>query len=216
MSEELLAKTRSLIDGLETDESILARLFFFVRDEIQFNWIYPQDVSPETVLSQGVGVCMQKANLLGSLAREAGYGTRFKFLYVKKQALEDFLPAFAYANWPDPFPHTVTEIKRGDTWTSFDVAFDRALYDICLRHKLNFAKYPNILDQCSLAFSPEGVKGAQEYWAVSDVRPFYGDDLSPLFAFERGLSPLKRLLKPMIFSKARKIVLRLREECRCR
>lgn len=211
MRSTLAMKTASLIAGAESDEAKLKRIFLFVRDEIQFNWAYPQDIPSEEVFANGMGVCMQKANLLGAMAREAGFTTRFRFMYVHKQALEDFLPAFAYKNWVDPFPHTVAEVKRKGEWISFDPSFDKGLYDVCIKQNLNFAKYPEIRGKYSLYFSPEGVVGAQEYWAVSSLAPFYGEDLSPLMAFEKHeVNFLKRLLKPLIFAKARKIMTLLR------
>ncbi|MEW6262728.1 MAG: transglutaminase-like domain-containing protein [Thermodesulfobacteriota bacterium] len=88
--------TAKLTQGAESDEEKLRQLFIFVRDEIRFDFLYPQDVPVEKVLREGRGVCMQKANLLVALAREAGFEARFRFMYVSKRALEDFLPDFAY------------------------------------------------------------------------------------------------------------------------
>jgi hypothetical protein len=72
---------------------------------------------------------------------EAGFQTRLRFTYVRKQALEDFLPAYAFERWADPFPHTVVEILYQGKWRSFDPSFDARLYQICLDKKINFARY---------------------------------------------------------------------------
>lgn len=184
-----------------------------MRDEIEFNWIYPQDIPAEKVLNNGFGVCMQKANLFSALAREAGFTTRFHFTYVSKKALEDFLPSYAYKKWPDPFPHTITEIKIADKWVSFDPSFDLQLYNICLAKGLNFAKYPEIKSQIPLTFSIEGVKGAQQFHEDSSIDGFYGNDLSPLLNYEKeNVTFFKKILKPLIFRQAKTIMDKIRND----
>lgn len=189
------------------DVEKLKCIFYFVRDEIEFNWVYPQDIPPEEVLNNGYGVCMQKANLFAAMAQSAGFETRFHFVFVQKKALEDFLPEFAYEKWLDPFPHTVVEVKLEDRWVSFDPSFDKDLHELCLAQKLNFGKNPEIRSQISTDFSLQGVKGAQEYWEVDNKEGFYGVDLTPLMEFDRENVPFwKRMLKPIIFNEAHSIM----------
>ena len=107
-----------------------------MRDEIEFGWVYPQEIPADEVLKNRKGVCMQKANLLVAMAREAGFKARFNFIYVHKNALEDFLPKFAYKKWADPFPHTYPEIFLNGKWISMEATFDRKLHEICLKKKL--------------------------------------------------------------------------------
>ena len=205
--KDLKLETARIIAGASSDAQKLERLFLFVRDEIDFNWIYPQDIPPGDVLKNGFGVCMQKAHLLSARAREAGVQTRFRFMFVRKQALEDFLPAYAYERWADPFPHTVVEILYQGAWRSFDPSFDEKLYRICLDKKLNFARYPEIVQSYKTAFSPEGMKGAQEFWMVDEKQAFYGETLEPLLAWESdNVTFFKRMSKPFIFMKARGIM----------
>lgn len=205
--EGVRERTAAVIAGTRSDDEKLENIFRFVQDGIEFNWVYPQDLPAEEVLLKGRGVCMQKANLFSAMAREAGFATRFRFMYVRKQALEDFLPGYAYEHWADPFPHTVVEVERSGRWVSFDPTFDTKLYELCRARKLNFAKYPEIDERISFRFDPEGVKGAQEFWAVPDRESFYGDDLSPLMQFENErVAFFKRALKPLIFSQAKRIM----------
>ncbi|MBW2561455.1 MAG: transglutaminase domain-containing protein [Deltaproteobacteria bacterium] len=105
LERDIESTTAEVIAGATTDAEKLEWLFLYVRDEIDFNWAYPQDIPPEKVLKNGFGVCMQKANLLSAMARQAGFQTRFRFVYVRKQALEDFLPSYIYGKWADgPIP----------------------------------------------------------------------------------------------------------------
>jgi len=211
-ANDLKATTEEVIAGAATDADKFERLFLFVRDEITFNWIFPQNVPPEDVLKNGFGVCMQKANLLSAMARSADLQTRFRFIYVRKQALEDLLPAYAYKNWMDPFPHTVVEILYQGEWRSFDPSFDKKLYDICLVKKINFARYPEIAGVYKTKFSMGGMKGTQEFWEVPEKAFFYGNTLDPLMDWDTKHVPFfKRLMKPLIFRQARSIMDKFRE-----
>ncbi len=67
------SKTAEILSGTENEEEKLEAIFYFVRDEIEFNWIYPQDISVEEVINNSYGVCMQKANLFSAIAP----GSRF-------------------------------------------------------------------------------------------------------------------------------------------
>jgi hypothetical protein len=202
----------ALLAGSETDEEKLSRLYYFVRDEIQFDFIYPQDLPAETVLRNGKGVCMQKANLFVALAREAGFRARFRFMYVSKQALEDFLPPFAYKRWMDPFPHTFPEIWLNGKWTPIEPTFDTPLHDVCIKRHLNFARYP-IRDQVSIEFSMQGVVGHQQFFQDRSIATFTGEDLTPLIEWTKNHVPwYKRILQPLIYKKASDRLAQLRSE----
>lgn len=193
----------------------MERLFYFVRDEIEFGWVYPQDIAAEEVLRNGRGVCMQKSNLLVAMAREAGLQARFCFMYVRKNALEDLLPQYAYNNWVDPFVHTFPEVLLNGEWVSMEATFDRELHEIALQRNINFAKYPEIRDAVVVEFSRDGVKGHQQYMEVEGVEPFHGDDLSDFVEYLHQDVPWwKRMLQPKIFRNAQSILDRLRNEHR--
>ncbi|MFH1137527.1 MAG: transglutaminase-like domain-containing protein [Pseudomonadota bacterium] len=201
-----------LLAGAGSDEEKLRRLFNFVRDGIRFDFIYPQDAPVERILREGRGVCMQKANLLVALVREAGFTARFRFIYVSKQALVDFLPDFAYQRWEDPFPHTFPEINFNGKWVALDPSFDRELHELCLEKGINFARFP-FRNKVSLDFSVEGVIGHQQYFEVQGRPSFVGDDLAPLIAWRNEHAAwYKRMLQPMIFRKASAILADLRRE----
>ncbi len=205
--------TASLITGAKSDEEKIKRIYYFVRDEIKFGWVYPQEIPAEDVLNNRKGVCMQKANLLVAMAREAGLKARFHFMYVRKTALLDFLPEFAYKRWVDPFPHTFPEIFLNGKWVSMEATFDKELHEICIRKKLNFGKSPEIAGKVSIDFSPDGVTGHQQYVHAEGMDSFYGDDLSEFTKFmHKGVPWWKRMMQPMIFRKADKIMKTIRKK----
>lgn len=206
-------KVRELISGAESDTEKIERIFYFVRDEIEFGWVYPQDIPPEEVLVNGRGVCMQKSNLLVAMVREAGLQARFHFMFVRKTALEDFLPGYAYRNWVDPFPHTFPEVLLNGKWVSMEATFDSELHRLCLTKQLNFGKNPDIAENVSIEFSPDGVKGHQQYTQDSEMESFYGDDLSEFSEYLHQDVPWwKRKMQPMIFRQAQNIMNKIREK----
>lgn len=210
--ETIKSLVACLIEDSETDVEKMERIFYFVRDEIKFGWIYPQEVPAEDVLKNRRGVCMQKTNLLVAMAREAGIKARFHFMYVRKTALEDFLPEFAYNKWIDPFPHTFPEVYINGKWVSMEATFDKELHEICIKKKLNFGKNNAIVRDVSIEFSPDGVKGHQQYVHVEGKDSFYGDDLSEFTKFmHEGVPWWKKMLQPMIFKKAQTIMNEIRK-----
>jgi transglutaminase-like putative cysteine protease len=213
INSDIKSLVSSLVSGAKTDEEKIKVIYFFVRDEIKFGWIYPEDIPVEKILKNKKGVCMQKANLLVTMAKEAGLKARFCFMYVHKNALEDFLPKFAYQRWIDPFPHTFPEVYLDNKWVSMEATFDKELYDICLKKKINFGKYENIVKNISIDFSINGVKGSQQYFEAEGKDLFYGDDLSEFMKFMKSNVPWwKKIIQPFIFRKAQKIMDDFRNE----
>ena len=210
--ESIASVVARITQGVETDEEKMERIYYFVRDEIKFGWIYPQDIPAEEVLWNGRGVCMQKCNLLVAMAREAALKARFHFMYVRKQALEDFLPGYAYKNWVDPFVHTLPEVYLNGQWVSMEATFDKELHEIALAQNLNFGKYPEIRNAVNIEFSPQGVKAHQQYVHVDGMESFYGDDLAEFVEYlHKDVPWWKRMLQPKIFSDSQKILDDLRD-----
>lgn len=210
-TESISNKVEELTKGAKTDEGKAKAIFLFVRDSIKFGWVYPQDIPAEEVLKNRKGVCMQKTNLLVAMAREAGLKARFHFIYVEKSALEDFLLDFAYKNWVNPFPHTFPEIYLNGKWVSMEATIDKELHEICISKKINFGKYPEIVNNVSIDFSPDGVKGHQQHVEVTKDGDFYGNGLSELSVYLHQNVPWwKQKMQPLIFKKADKIINELR------
>jgi len=210
-NETIKTVVADLIINAKTDEEKIEKIFYFVRDEIKFGWVYPQEIPAEEVLKNRKGVCMQKTNLLVAMAREAGLEARFHFMYVHKNALEDFLPEYAFEKWIDPFPHTFPEIFLNGEWISMEATIDKELHEICIKKKINFGRNESIVKNVSIDFSVTGVKGHQQYCNAVGSDSFYGDDLSNFTKFmHRDVPWYKRMIQPLIFRQADKIMDKLR------
>jgi hypothetical protein len=204
-------KVKELIKDATNDEEKAEAIFYFMRDSVKFDWVYPQEISAEEVLKNRKGVCMQKTNLFVAMAREAGLKARFHFMYVEKTALQDFLPDFAYKKWVSPFPHTFPELFLNGQWVSMEATIDKELHEICIAEKKNFGRNPEIVQQVSIDFSPNGVKGHQQYVQNTEKQSFYGDDLSEFTEYLHNDVPKWKLkMQPMIFKNADKLINELR------
>lgn len=72
---KVLAKAKSLADGLSDVESIARNCFVFVRDEIQHSLDFrrnPVTCKASEVLEHGTGYCYAKSHLLAALLRALG------------------------------------------------------------------------------------------------------------------------------------------------
>ena len=72
---EVLAKAKSLAEGLESHELIAESCFVFVRDKIKHSWDFecnPVTCKASEVLRHGTGYCYAKSHLLAALLRANG------------------------------------------------------------------------------------------------------------------------------------------------
>jgi len=94
-----------------------------------------------------------------------------------------------------------------------EVTFDKELHEICIKKKVNFGKNEAIVRDVSIDFSANGVKGHQQYVHAEGEESFYGEDLSEFTKFmHEGVPWWKRMMQPMIFKKAQKIMDQLRSD----
>ena len=194
-----------------TAEEKVEKIFYFVRDEVLFDFVGNNYMSAEEVLATGRGSCMNKAALFAKMAKEAGVPARFHFISVSKEALRDLLHPLAYRFWPDSFTHTFPEVKLNGRWISMEATFDKELHEILLKKNLNFARYPHRRD-ISIEFSKSGIIGAQQLTAVEGREPIYADNLTPLKEMEETISWIKvKILRPLILSLSRGNLKKLRE-----
>lgn len=198
--------------GAVTPEEKVEKMFYFVRDEVLFDFVGENYMSADEVLATGRGSCMNKAALFVKMAKESGIPARFHFMSVSKEALRDLLHPLAYRFWPDSFTHTFPEVKLNEKWMSMEATFDKELHEILLKKNLNFARYPDRRN-ISIEFSKSGIIGAQQLTAVEGREPIYADNLTPLEEMEETISWIKlKILRPYILSLSRGNLKKLRED----
>jgi hypothetical protein len=198
--------------SVSTQDTKSLKMFYFVRDEVLFDFVGENYMSADEVLATGRGSCMNKAALFVKMAKESGIPARFHFMSVSKEALRDLLHPLAYRFWPDSFTHTFPEVKLKGKWMSMEATFDKELHEILLKKNLNFARYPDRRN-ISIEFSKSGIIGAQQLTAVEGREPIYADNLTPLKEMEETISWIKlKILRPLILSLSRGNLEKLRED----
>ena len=195
MENSLKETVEDITKDANTPEERMEKIFYFVRDQIVFDFLENSLMSAEEVLAAGRGSCMHKAVLLAEMAKEVGIPARLHFMWVTKEALRDLLHPMSYFFWANPFLHTYPEVKLNGKWVPMEATFDRELHEILLKKSLNFARYPERRD-ISIQFSKSGVIGTQQLTAVKGREPIYADDLTPLKEMIESLSWFKTKLHP--------------------
>jgi len=121
--------------GCSTAVERAVRLYYAVLEGIWYDpyspFYKPEHYRASRVLAAGRGYCVQKASLLGALARGVGIPSRFAFATVRNhlatRQLLDFLGSdlFVY--------HGVVELYLEGRWVKATPAFNKAL---CARHRV--------------------------------------------------------------------------------
>ena len=195
MENSLKETVKIITRDANTPEEKMEKIFYFVRDQIPFDFLENSLISADEVLAAGRGSCMHKAVLLAEMAKEVGIPARLHFMWVSKEALRDLLHPMPYFFWANPFLHTYPEVKLNGKWVPMEATFDRELHEILLKKNLNFARYPDRRN-ISIEFSTSGVVGAQQLTAAKGREPIYADDLTPLREMIESLPWFKKRLQP--------------------
>lgn len=132
---EVVRLARKETAGCATPVERAVRLYYAVREGIWYDpyspFYKPEHYRASWVLAAGRGYCVQKASLLGTLARAVGIPSRFTFATVRNhlatRQLLDFLGSdlFVY--------HGVVELHLEGRWVKATPAFNAAL---CERHRV--------------------------------------------------------------------------------
>ena len=129
----IIEKARELVRDIPEENDIEkgVKLFYFVRDEIQYVVKYNNDyyskknMKATATLERGYGYCIQKAVLLAALARVVGIPSRLHFNdiinHMTSKKYQDYVgnDKFLY--------HGYTELFLGGKWIEANVAFDKEL-----------------------------------------------------------------------------------------
>ncbi len=125
-SESIEEKARELTQGKEDAMEKAKALFYFVRDEIEYN-IYvpkhmPEHFQASNTLARGKGYCVQKAVLLVALARAAGIPARLGCAKIRNHLLP---PKVYEILKSDIFPwHGYADLHLEGKWVKATPAFD--------------------------------------------------------------------------------------------
>lgn len=119
ISDAMREKTRKIIEGCSDDECKMFRLLHWVAEEVRYlgldmgegegHMVHPTD----SIFTERAGVCKDKAAVLVSMLRAAGFESYFVMTLAMERTLD--IPA------DDKFNHGVVAVRNSDgTWTFLD------------------------------------------------------------------------------------------------
>lgn len=155
ISDAMRAKVSELTAGAKTDYEKQARLLHWVADHVRYLGLDMGEGEGYTVhktdeiFAERAGVCKDKAAVLVSMLRAAGFETYFILTLAMEQAVD--VPA-------DQFNHGVVGVKNQDgTWTFLDPTWaptDRPLFNNLEQEQPILIATPEGEDLRSIPYSP--------------------------------------------------------------
>ncbi len=128
-------KTWNLTKGINDTAAKAKVLFYWVRDEIEYNPFVPLEIfesyrASETV-KRGEGFCVEKAAVLAAFARAAGIPARLHFADIRNHLVSSRLLEVMGTNLFSY--HGYTELHIGEKWVKATPAFD---FKMCQEHRI--------------------------------------------------------------------------------
>ncbi|MEW5725330.1 MAG: transglutaminase family protein [Thermodesulfobacteriota bacterium] len=121
----------ALVTGRNGAPEKAAALFYWVRDNIQYNpyapFFLPEHYWPVSTLKRGFGYCVQKSALLAALARQAGLPARLVFADIINHRFSEKLLAYMGTNLF--VYHGYVEMFVEGKWVRCTPSFERPLCD---------------------------------------------------------------------------------------
>jgi len=118
----LVMQTATRLTGsATTNREKLARIFQFVRDQIQFGFPARGDFVPayETI-ETGYGQCNTKATLFLALCRAAGIPARIHFSLISRDIQKGYFTGLAFRLMPKTISHSWIEVEIDGQWRRID------------------------------------------------------------------------------------------------
>ncbi len=156
ISDAMRKKTQEIIDGCPDDACRMARLLHWVAEEIRYlgldmgegegHMVHPTD----EIFDERIGVCKDKAAILVSMLRAAGFESYFVMTLAMERTLD--IPA------DDKFNHGVVAVRNDDgTWTFLDPTWapqNRPLFNYLEQEQPVLVAAPEGVDLKSVPYAP--------------------------------------------------------------
>ena len=133
--ERIIETAGNVTRGCSKDEEKAVRLFYFVRDSIEYSTymvsVFIEDFRASRILEWGKGYCVQKAVLLAALGRAAGVPSRLVFAKIKNHKVP---PQILEMIGTNIFPrHGYNQFFLNGRWVSAAATFNK---ELCERNRL--------------------------------------------------------------------------------
>ena len=117
----VVSTATELTKGQETIVGKLEKIFYFVRDEIEFSFPLKGDLvsASETIRSRR-GQCNTKGCLFLALCKSIGIPARLHFSLIRKEIQRGFFTGFSYWLLPRNVSHSWIEVQVDSKWHRID------------------------------------------------------------------------------------------------
>lgn len=125
----IIQKAHELTDSASTDKEKAKAIFYFIRDEIEFNMDPFFGIASNT-LKEAHGFCVGKANLQIALLRAINIPARYHVIHLKKECMNAFLPKWVLKLFPPVIDHhPIGQCYLNGKWILCDATFDKNLVE---------------------------------------------------------------------------------------
>jgi hypothetical protein len=123
-------KAEVLTRGHETIEEKIAAIFYYIRDDIKFQFPAEGDlVKASRIIEYGYGQCNNKTTLSLALCKDAGIEARVHFSLIDKEIQRGLITGLFYWIIPKSISHSWLEVKVNNRWFRIDSYInDNAFY----------------------------------------------------------------------------------------
>jgi len=153
----------------------LARLFYYVRDDIEFGFPPKADLTTASeTIRLGMGQCNTKGTLFLNLCKAAGIPARLHFSLIRKDIQRGLFEGLAYRLLPPLLSHSWLEVELDGSWRRLDGYINDAPFFDAAREALRRCGWStgfSVADaegQASIAFDPEAERFVQMQAVVHD------------------------------------------------
>jgi len=200
-SEIVIETTKRVIKDAKTPREAAIKIFYFVRDEIKFGFVYPPSIKASCVIKTRIGQCTAKTILTVAMLRAANIPARFHFADVSTESVKGLASGLTYKVMPKAIGHAYPEVHLDNKWIKVEPLIDKELYDLVMKKKISLGApdlpkpsiewdgYHDALVTDSLLTGDFGVHALPEAELRKAIRRFSFEEATRRFIF-----PLRHLL----------------------
>jgi len=140
--EIIIETTNRVIKDAKTPREVAIKIFYFVRDEIKFEFVLPSQKA-SNVIKRRTGQCTAKAILTVAMLRAANIPARFHFTDLRTEIIKGLASGLTYKVMPKTIGHAYPEVYLDNQWIKIDSMKDKELCDLMMKRKIGLSA-PNL------------------------------------------------------------------------
>jgi len=197
-SEIVIEATKRVIQDAKTPRQAAIKIFYYVREEIKFGFVYPPLIKASSVIKRAMGQCTAKTILTVAMLRAAKIPARFHFADISTESIRGLASRLTYRVMPEAIGHAYPEVYL-DRWIKIEPLIDKELYEVMTKKKISLGApdlpkpsidwdgYSDALVTGSLLAGDFGVHASPEAELTKVIRRFSFKEATRRFVSLRGV-----------------------------